>query len=65
MLGLLATLNYPINANNNLANKPNFCLGLLTNLANILIPFDARSIILGIFDTFYPFARWHPTEHVG
>ena len=40
--------------NENLSNKPYFCLGLLANLADLLRQVDARSIILGIFDPFYP-----------
>ena len=54
MWGLLATSHSPITANDNLSNKPHFCLGLLFNLADILGPVDARSIILGTFDLFYP-----------
>ena len=65
MWGLLATSNDPIAANENLSNKPYFCLALLSNLVDILRPFDARSIILGVFDPFYPFARWYPTGKVG
>ena len=52
MWGFLATSHAPITDNDNLSNKPYFCLGLLDNLADILIPFDARYIILGIFDPF-------------
>ena len=51
--GFLAASNAPITANENLSNKPYFCLGLLANLAYIMIPVDARSVILGIF-TFFP-----------
>ena len=51
--GLLSTSHAPITANKNLWNKPYFCLGLLSNLAYIMIPVDARSTILGIF---YPFS---------
>ena len=54
MWGLLATLHAPITANENLSNKPYFCLGLLANLEDLLRPVDARSIILGIFDPFSP-----------
>ena len=54
MWGVLNTSHDPITANENLSNKPYFCLGLLANLADILIPVDSRSIILVIFDPFYP-----------
>ena len=54
MWGLLATSHAPINANDNLGNKSYFCLGLLTKLADLLIPVDARPIIFGIFDPFPP-----------
>ena len=40
MWGFLATSYAPITANENLENKPYFCLGLLANLADILRPFD-------------------------
>ena len=49
MWGFLATSHAPITANDNLENKPYFCLGLLANLAYLLIPVDATLIILGIF----------------
>ena len=54
MWGLLATSHAPINANDNFANRPYFCLGLLYNLEYILRLVDARLIILGTFDTFSP-----------
>ena len=54
MCGFLATSHDPITANDNLANKPCFCVGLLANLVYILIPVDARSNLLGIFDLFLP-----------
>ena len=50
MWGLLATSHAPIAANDNLSNKPYFCLVLWTNLSYQLIPVDYRSIILGHFD---------------
>ena len=49
-MGFLATSHALINDNDNLSNKSYFCLGLLANLEDLLIPVDARSIILGIFD---------------
>ena len=52
MWGFLATSHYPITDNENLANKPFVCLGLLANLTDLLRPVDDISIILGIFDTF-------------
>ena len=55
MWELLSTSHGSITSNNNLANKPYFCLGLLANLEDLLIPAVSRSIILGIFDPFYPF----------
>ena len=54
MLGFLATSHAPITGNCNLSNKPYIFLGLLENLSDLLIPVYYRSIILGIFDTFYP-----------
>ena len=54
MWGFLATSHDTITANENVANKPKQCLGLFANLADLLIPVDARSIILGIFDPFFP-----------
>ena len=63
--GFLATSHASITANENLENKPYFSSNLLANLADILRLVDARPIILGIFDPFYPFARWHPTGKVG
>ena len=49
-----ATKYAPITDNENLANNPYFCLGLLSNQGDLLVPDDYRSIILGCFDTFYP-----------
>ena len=54
MLGLLATSHAPTTTNDNLSNNPYFCLGLLSNLADILIPVDSTSITLGIIYPFYP-----------
>ena len=54
MWGLLATSHAPISDNDNSANKPYFCLVLLSNLANLLRTVDSRSIILDIFNTFSP-----------
>ena len=45
---MLQLTHAPINANDNLANKSYFCLGLLSKLADLLITVDARSIILGV-----------------
>ena len=50
MYGFLATPNDPTTAIINLENKTYFCLSLLSKVEDILIPVDARSIILGIFD---------------
>ena len=49
----LAISHSPTTANEILANKPYFCLGLLAYLADTLIPVDVRLIILGVF---YPFS---------
>ena len=38
------------NANENLANEPHSCLGLLANLEDILRSVDDRLIILSTFD---------------
>ena len=54
MWGSLATSHAPITANDNLENKKYFCQGLLSNFADLLRPVDSISIILGIFDPFYP-----------
>ena len=54
MWGFLSTSHFPITANENLANKYFFCLGLLANLADLLRPVDSRSIVLDLFDTFSP-----------
>ena len=48
MWGVLSTSHAPNTANDNLVNKPYFCLGLLCNLSDLLIPDDAISSILGI-----------------
>ena len=48
--GFLDTSHDPTTDNESLANKTYFCLGLLANLEDLLIPVDARSIILGILD---------------
>ena len=52
--GFLANSHTPINANENLENKPYFRLCLLSNLANLLRPVYSRSKFLGIFDPFSP-----------
>ena len=62
--GFLATSHAPITTNENLQNKPYFCLVLLANLADLLIPVDARSIILGIFDPFSPLRYGIPLDIV-
>ena len=54
MWGLLATSYAPTIANDNLANKAYFCLGLFYNLVYLLRPVDSRSTVLGIFYPFYP-----------
>ena len=54
MWWLLATSHAPITANENLANKQCFCLGLVANTEDLLRPVYARVIILGIFDPFCP-----------
>ena len=54
MWGLLDTSHALLTDNDNLENKPYVCLGLLDNLADLLVVFDARSIIIGIFDPFSP-----------
>ena len=53
-VGVLVTSHAPITANENLANKPYFCLGLLAKHADLQRPVDAIPIILGIFNTFSP-----------
>ena len=53
MWGFLATSHAPITDNENSENKPYFCLGLLSNLADILRPVDAILIVLGLV---YPFS---------
>ena len=52
--GFLSTSHATIRVNENLPNKSYFCLGLLENLADLLIPVDTRLIKLGIFDPFSP-----------
>ena len=54
MLGLLSTSHAPFTDNDNSKNESYFCLGLLSNLENLLRPVYDRSIILGIFDPFSP-----------
>ena len=54
MWGLLATSNAPITDNAYLSHITYFFHGLLANLANFLIFYEARSMILGIFDIFSP-----------
>ena len=44
-----STSHDPTTANDNLENKSYFLIGLLFHLVDILIPVDARLIILGIF----------------
>ena len=62
MWGFLSTSHAQTNANDNLSNKPYFCLGLLTNLSDLLIPVYARSIVLGIFTPFLPFLPYLPLK---
>ena len=54
MCELLSTSHATINANDNIENKPHFCLDLLANLEHLLRSVDPRLIILGIFDPFSP-----------
>ena len=54
MRGFLSTSHATIITNENLSNKPHLCMGLLYKLLDLLRPVDTRSIILGIFDPFYP-----------
>ena len=42
MWGFLGTSHTPIDTNNDLANKPYFCLVLLANLADTMRPVDDR-----------------------
>ena len=64
MWGFLANSHAIITDNDNLANKPYFCLGLLSNLADLLGLVDARSITVGNFIPIIPrntasfWARW-------
>ena len=51
----LATAHAPTTANENLENKPYFCLGLLANLADLLRPVNTISIVLVIFLPFLPY----------
>ena len=60
MWDFLATAHAPITMNDNLENKPYFGLVLLANLADLLIPVDARSIVSGIF---YPFTPLSPSRY--
>ena len=52
--GNLSTSHAPNTANDDLLNKTYFCLGLLSNLADLLRSVDARLVMLVIFDSFYP-----------
>ena len=52
--GFLATSHAPVTAYDFLSNKLYFCLGLLSNLADLLRPVDARLIILGTLIYFFP-----------
>ena len=54
MWGLLDTSHSALTYNEYLENKPYFCLGLLSNLADILRPVHSGSIVLVIFDSFSP-----------
>ena len=54
MWGFLSTPHTRITDNDNLSNKLYFCLGLLPNVADTIIPVDARFIILGVFGPFFP-----------
>ena len=54
MCGFLATSHDTIATNENLVNKPYFCLGLLSNIADLLRPVDSGLTILGIFYPFIP-----------
>ena len=65
MWGFLATSHAPINANENLENKPYFCLNLLANLVDLLRLVDARPIILGIFIPFIPSQDGIPLDELG
>ena len=59
MWGFLATSHARTTAKDNLSNKPQFVLGLLSNLEYLLRAVDTRSIILGFFNLVlyygYPF----------
>ena len=52
MLVFLSTPYAPTNDNESLENKPYFCLGLLSNLADLVRPVEVISIIFGVFDAF-------------
>ena len=52
MLGFLATSYAPITDNDILTDKQYFCLGLLSNLADLLRPVDSISILLVLFGPF-------------
>ena len=54
MWGFLALSRDPITANENLENKLYICLPLLANLADLLRPVDAGSIIIVAFDPLSP-----------
>ena len=60
MWGFWATPQDPTTTNNNLANKPYFCLFLLSNRIDDLIPFLAKLFTLCIFDPFSSFyTSWY------
>ena len=65
MWGFLATSHDPITDNENLENIPYICLVLLANLVDLLIPVDAGSIILGIFDPLSPSRYGIPLVELG
>ena len=54
MLGFLATSYAPITDNDILTDKPYFCLGLLSNLADLLRPVDSISTLLLFFGPYSP-----------
>ena len=70
MWGLLATSHATTNDNENLANKQHFCLGLFTNLTDLLISVDSRLIVLCILIlfctlniTYLPLEKLYHWEH--
>ena len=65
MWRFLATSHDPITANDNLENIPYICLVLLANLADLLRPVDAGSIILDIFDPLSPLRYGIPMVELG